>query len=49
MFNLKRSDGTFLLMRDGSPFTYTSRWLADLGKKLLEKDRNESLKVVKSQ
>lgn len=47
MFVLTTKSGKPVLMENGSPFTYTVRWTADLAKKILEEVRNESLRVVK--
>lgn len=46
MFNLLDEEGQTLLMRDGTPFVYTSKKLAQLGKRFIESDRKIALKVV---
>lgn len=35
MYNIKNKRGELLRMKDGTPFTYTLRWTADLGVKYL--------------
>lgn len=46
MFNLQNEDGSLLLMKDGTPFVYTSKRLAQMGKRFLESDRKITLRVV---
>lgn len=45
MFALKGKHGV-VLMRDGSPFLYTSRDMAKIGRYVLSKEREESLTIV---
>lgn len=47
MYILKNKEGYTLKTKNGSPFVYSQRWLADLGKRILEKERDEKLYVVK--
>jgi hypothetical protein len=46
MFNLADSEGVSLKMKNGKPFTYTSRELARLAKRILDADRKATFKVV---
>lgn len=45
MFALKGKAGV-VLMRDGSPFLYTNRDMAKIGKYVLGKERGEALTIV---
>lgn len=46
MFRLFDKNGKPVLMKNGSPFQYSSRVLAQLGKRLLEGERKEPLVVA---
>jgi hypothetical protein len=48
MFTLQTKNGQPVLMRDGSPFTYSTRELANLGKRLLDADRKDVFTVVRN-
>lgn len=48
MFNLRTKDGSTVNMKNGSPFTYTTRVLAELGRSVLEADRKAVFQVVKA-
>lgn len=45
MFVLLTKTGKLALMRNGEPFIYSSRALADLGKSILTEHRKEPLRV----
>lgn len=47
MYTLRNKEGQTLRMKDGLPFVYSTKWLADLGKRVLERDRDIKLTVVK--
>lgn len=46
MYTLQTKSGTAVLMNNGTPFQYSSRELAYLGKRLLEVERKESYTVI---
>lgn len=46
MFTLRNHEGYVIKMKNGQPFKYTSRAMARLGKKILEKEREEHLFIV---
>lgn len=46
MFKLLDKAGNVILMKNGKPFIYTSRALAQMGRKLLEAERKTSLSVI---
>lgn len=48
MFKLLTEEGTALLMKNGEPFIYTNKKLAQMGKKFIEADRKVTLKIVPS-
>ena len=47
MFTLVDSFGSPVLMKNGTPFSYSNKELAGLGKRFLEADRKATFKVVK--
>ena len=47
MYTLRNKEGYTLKMKNGSPFVYSQKWLAELGKRVLEKERDEKLFIVK--
>lgn len=48
MFHLVDRDGTPALMRNGEPFTYTTRELAQSGARIVSQQLGRLLKVVEN-
>jgi hypothetical protein len=46
MFKLVNKTGQTALMRNGEPFLYSSRVLANIAKKLLDAERKESFTIT---
>jgi len=46
MFKLINTGGETVLKKDGTPFLYTVKWTAELGRKFLEPELKTRLKVV---
>jgi len=48
MFILQDFIGNTITQKDGSAFTYSARWLAKIGKKVLENERKIRLRIVEN-
>jgi hypothetical protein len=46
MYKLVNKKGRDVLMKNGTPFIYTTKHTAELGKKILEKRRKERLTIT---
>ena len=46
MWTLTTTDGTVITMRDGFPFLYTTRALADIGRRVLTKHLKRPLLIA---